>query len=54
MSGVGVSHLDGTQLQRIGVQPDIVVQPTVDGTRAGRDEVLERAVRYLQDVTSKH
>ena len=54
MTGVGVSHLDGSQLQRIGVIPDIAVQPTIDGIRAGRDEILDRAVRYLEEVTVKH
>jgi C-terminal processing protease CtpA/Prc len=54
MTGVGVSHPDGSQLQRIGIVPDILVQPTIAGTRAGRDEVLERAVRYLEEVTGKH
>jgi C-terminal processing protease CtpA/Prc len=48
MTGVGVSHPDGSQLQRIGVLPDIAVQPTIAGIRAGRDEVLERAVRHLE------
>jgi C-terminal processing protease CtpA/Prc len=52
MTGVGVSHPDGAQLQRIGILPDIPVHPTINGIRAGRDEVLERAVRYLEDVTS--
>jgi len=54
MTGIGVSHPDGSQLQRIGVIPDIAVQPTIDGIRAGRDEILERAIRYLEDVTVKN
>ena len=36
------------QLQRVGVQPDISVAPTIRGIREGRDEVLEAAVKYLQ------
>jgi C-terminal processing protease CtpA/Prc len=35
-------------LQRIGIIPDIEVHPTIAGIRAGRDEVLERAIAYLE------
>jgi C-terminal processing protease CtpA/Prc len=45
-SGQGVRHPDGSQLQRIGLVPDVEVRPTIAGIRAGRDEVLERAVKY--------
>jgi C-terminal processing protease CtpA/Prc len=47
-SGQAVRHADGRQLQRIGLVPDVPVRPTIAGIRAGRDEVLERAVRYLR------
>lgn len=46
-SGHNVRHADGRQLQRVGLTPDLVVRPTIAGIRAGRDEVLERATRYL-------
>lgn len=46
-SGHDVRHADGRQLQRLGLQPDIVVRPTLAGVRAGRDEVLERAIQFL-------
>jgi len=48
-SGMGVSHADGGQLQRKGIQPHIRVEPTIEGIRQGRDEVLERAVAYLKE-----
>jgi C-terminal processing protease CtpA/Prc len=48
-SGHDVRHADGRQLQRIGLVPDIDVRPTLLGLRAGRDEVLERAVAYLHE-----
>jgi C-terminal processing protease CtpA/Prc len=38
---------DGGQLQRVGLKPDIEVHPTIAGIKTGRDEILERAVRYL-------
>jgi C-terminal processing protease CtpA/Prc len=43
-SGQAVKHADGRQLQRIGVIPDVHVQPTIAGLRAGRDEVLDCAL----------
>lgn len=46
-TGLDVRHADGRQLQRVGLVPDIVVRPTIAGIRAGRDEVLERALRFL-------
>lgn len=46
-SGHDVRHADGRQLQQIGLQPKISVKPTVSGIRAGKDEVLEAAKRYL-------
>lgn len=50
-SGLGVYYLDGRETQRIGIKPDILVQPTAEGIRQGRDEVLERAMELT--VTRK-
>jgi C-terminal processing protease CtpA/Prc len=47
-TGQAVTHADGRQLQRIGLRPDIEVRPTINGIRAGVDEVLEEAIRYLR------
>lgn len=47
-SGHDVRWPDGRQLQRVGLQPDIEVRPTIAGIRAGRDEVLERAVEFAK------
>lgn len=49
-TGHDVRHADGRQLQRVGLKPDVVAAPTIAGLRAGRDEVLERAVRYVNEV----
>jgi hypothetical protein len=46
-SGHDVRHVDGRQLQRVGLIPDIEARPTIAGIRAGRDEVLERALTHL-------
>jgi C-terminal processing protease CtpA/Prc len=48
-SGHDVRHADGHQLQRIGLVPDVPVTPTIQGIREGKDEVLDRAVRYLNE-----
>lgn len=47
-TGQGVRRPDGRQLQRVGITPHIAVAPTLAGLRAGRDEVLERAMTYLE------
>jgi C-terminal processing protease CtpA/Prc len=52
-SGNDVRHADGRQLQRLGIQPHIKVDPTPKGIRDGCDEVLEAAVRYLDSVLKK-
>jgi C-terminal processing protease CtpA/Prc len=46
-SGQGVWHADGRQLQRLGLQPDVEAHPTLAGIRAGKDEVLDKAVEYV-------
>jgi C-terminal processing protease CtpA/Prc len=48
-SGHEVRHADGRQLQRIGLVPDVPATPTIQGIREGKDEVLDRAVRYLNE-----
>jgi C-terminal processing protease CtpA/Prc len=47
-SGHDVRHADGRQLQRVGLVPDVEVRPTIAGIRAGRDEVLDRAVAFVR------
>lgn len=50
--GVGVAFTsmavlmpNGTPIQGVGVRPDVRVTPTIAGIRAGRDEVLDCAVK---------
>ncbi len=47
ISGIGVFYPDKSPTQKIGIVPDIGVKPTIAGVRAGRDEVLERAVKEI-------
>lgn len=49
-TGLEIRHADGRQLQRVGLVPDIPVEPTRAGLKAGRDEVLEKAVEYLKSL----
>jgi hypothetical protein len=46
-SGHDVRWPDGRQLQRVGLVPDIEAHPTIQGIRAGRDEILERGNENL-------
>ena len=50
ISGIGVFYPDQRPTQRVGIIPDVEAHPTLEGIRAGRDEVLEAAVRKLQPV----
>jgi carboxyl-terminal processing protease len=47
MTGLGVYYPDGRETQRIGIVPDIHVEPTIEGIRQGRDEVLEKALEII-------
>ncbi|MEN8006868.1 MAG: S41 family peptidase [Candidatus Krumholzibacteriota bacterium] len=47
MSGIGVFYPDKTPTQRVGIVPDILATPTIEGVREGRDEVLEAALRHI-------
>jgi hypothetical protein len=50
LSGLGVFYPDGTPTQRIGIVPDVEARPTIEGVRAGRDEVLEAALREIEKL----
>ncbi len=47
ISGIGVFYPDKKPTQRIGIIPNREVKPTIAGIRAGRDEVLEAAIREI-------
>lgn len=48
-TGMRVTRHDGrTPFHMVGVTPDIPLEPTLAGIRAGRDEVLERALSILR------
>ena len=43
-TSLGVYYPNGDSTQRIGIVPDTVVKPTIEGIRQHRDEVLEAAL----------
>jgi hypothetical protein len=49
ISGIGVLTPDGSETQRIGIVPDIKIEPTIKGIRAGKDEVLEKAIELINN-----
>jgi C-terminal processing protease CtpA/Prc len=44
LSGEGVRHADGSQLQRVGIIPDVWVEPTAFDIAARNDVVLQRGL----------
>lgn len=42
-----VRRADGRSVQRLGLEPSLLAQPTLEGVRAGRDEGLEAAQRWI-------
>jgi C-terminal processing protease CtpA/Prc len=47
-TGLGAYYPDGRETQRIGIIPDIIIKPSIKGVQDGKDEVLERALKYIK------
>ncbi|MCL2290919.1 MAG: S41 family peptidase [Bacteroidetes bacterium] len=47
ISGIGIYYPDGTKTQRVGIVPDIYIEPTIEGIKSGRDELLEKAIEFI-------
>jgi len=52
ISGLGVFWPDQRPTQRVGIVPDIWLTPTIAGLRAGRDELIDAAIRHIR-ITAK-
>ncbi|HEY2069101.1 MAG TPA: S41 family peptidase [Rhizomicrobium sp.] len=50
-TGMRVLKYDGSRFQGVGVSPNIPVSPTIAGIRAGRDEVLDKAIEIATSGT---
>ena len=47
ISGIGVYYPDGRKTQRVGIVPDIWLEPTIEGIKQGKDELLEKAIELI-------
>lgn len=47
ISGIGIYYPNKVNTQRVGIVPDVVVNPTIEGLKNGKDEVLEKALEIL-------
>jgi C-terminal processing protease CtpA/Prc len=47
-TGMRVTNLDGSRHYLLGVRPTVPVERTIAGVRAGRDELLERAIALVK------
>ena len=52
-TGMRVKFGDGGRFQNIGITPDVQAAPTVEGIRAGRDEVLEKGIEVLRQLVHR-
>jgi len=48
MTSVMIHYVDGTPAVGNGIQPDIYVEPTIEGMMNMKDEVLEKAIEYAK------
>lgn len=48
ITGIGVYTPEGFETQRIGIEPDVYVKPTIQGIREGKDELLEKAIEIAK------
>lgn len=47
-TGMGVYYPDWRETQRIGIKPDIEMYPTIAGIKNKSDELLNRAIQYIE------
>ncbi|WP_170308258.1 S41 family peptidase [Parashewanella tropica] len=48
-SGVGIYYPNGEETQRIGIIPDVRVEPTIEGIKQGKDELLDAAIALIKE-----
>ncbi|MGG3281013.1 S41 family peptidase [Paenibacillus solani] len=49
ITGIGIFDPEKKPTQRIGLQPHIRLDPTIEGLMEGRDEYIEKAVELIND-----
>ncbi len=52
-TGLLVTKPNGSPLHGVGILPDIEVKPTIKGIRNGKDEILEKAISFLNTSIPK-
>lgn len=52
MTGIGAYYPEGRETQRVGLQIDVPVRPTIAGLREGRDELRDRAVQFISQASA--
>jgi C-terminal processing protease CtpA/Prc len=52
-TGMRVKFGDGSRFQNVGITPDVPVAPTIEGVRAGKDEVLETGIGVLRRLVQR-
>ncbi|MEM6724781.1 MAG: S41 family peptidase [Bacteroidota bacterium] len=52
-TGMKVVKHDGSQHHAVGVTPDVYVEKTIEGLKAGKDEFLEKAIDVILDQTAR-
>ncbi|WP_162627555.1 S41 family peptidase [Erythrobacter sp. KY5] len=52
-TGMRVVNQDGSVHHNIGVVPDVIVEPTIAGLAAGRDEILEAGLAIVREGLSQ-
>ena len=50
MTGVGIFDANGNQTQRIGLKPDIDINPTIERIKENKDEYLEKAIQVIKGL----
>lgn len=49
ITGLGVYTPEGEQTQRCGLQPDVECYQTIEGILLGKDELIEKAIKLIQE-----
>lgn len=48
-SGLGIYYPDGSETQRIGIKPDLIIRPTLKSIRDKEDLLLKKAFQLIDD-----
>lgn len=52
-SGLGIFYPDGTDTQRTGIKIDYEIKPTLKGIMEGKDELLQKAMEFINKESLK-